>query len=216
MPTYLNASDETIVIGGMTFLSGESKVTSRYFRMKPVTTTGTILAVTATPIAGGTGYHTGDVLTLAGGTGGTVSITQVDGVVTAVALVTGGTGYTVGTKATTGGFGTLCTVAVTSIEGLTISDDEPYVTPLTAILSETSFPTAACSVLAYPALYIHNMTTAVASIRFNGASANAITIPAGEKVIIRNDESINSALVYSAGTGTVNIFGLKNKNSIEV
>ena len=216
MPTFLNASSETIVVGGITFLSGDEKVTSRYFRVKPVTTTGTITAVTATPIAGGTGYHTGDVLTLAGGVGGTVSITQSNGIISAVALVTGGTGYTVGTKATTGGFGAACTVAITTIEGLTLTDDEPYVTPLTLVLSETSFPTAAVSVLAYPALYIYNGTDAAAGIRFNGVSANAISIPVGEKVIIRNDESINSMLVYSGGTGTIAAYGLKNKNSVEV
>ena len=216
MPTFLNASSETIVVGGITFLSGDEKVTSRYFRVKPVTTTGTITAVTATPIAGGTGYHTGDVLTLAGGVGGTVSITQSNGIISAVALVTGGTGYTVGTKATTGGFGAACTVAITTIEGLTLTDDEPYVTPLTLVLSETSFPTAAVSVLAYPALYIYNGTDAAAGIRFNGVSANAISIPVGEKVIIRNDESINTMLVYSGGTGTIAAYGLKNKNSVEV
>lgn len=216
MPTYLNASSEIIVVAGMTFLSGESKVTSRYFRMKPTTTTGTILTITATPIAGGTGYHTGDVLTLAGGVGGTVSITQSNGIISAVVLVTGGTGYTVGTKATTGGFGTACTVAITSIEGLTISDDEPYVAPITLVVSATSFPTTAYSVIAYPALYIYNGTDAAAGIRFNGASTNAILIPAGEKVIIRNDESINTALIYSGGTGTAAIYGMKNKNSVEV
>jgi hypothetical protein len=216
MPTYTNTSDEVIVIGGMTFQVDEEKETSRYFRTKPSTLTGAITAITATPVVGGTGYHTGDVLTLAGGVGGTVSITQSQGVISAVALVTGGTGYTIGTKATTGGFGAACTVTITAIEGLTLTDDEPFVTPLTLLLSETSFPTASVSVLAYPALYIYNGTNAAAGIRFNGASANAITIPVGEKVIIRNDESINSMLVYSGGTGTAVVYGLKNKNTIEV
>jgi len=214
MPKYTNTSDEVIVIGGMTFLSGDTKETSRYFRTKPSTLTGAITAIDATPAAGGTGYHTGDVLTLAGGTDGTVSITQSQGVVTAVELVGGGTEYSVGIRPTTGGFGANCRVEITAIEGLILTDDVPYVTPLTLVLSETSFPTASVLVLAYPALYIYNGTNAAAGIRFNGASANAITIPVGEKVIVRNDESINSMLVYSGGTGTVAVYGLRNKGTI--
>lgn len=214
MPTYLNASDETIVIGGMTFLSGEEKATNKYFRFKPILTTGTIIAVNL--IAHGTGYHTGDELELAGGDGGTVSITQSQGVISAIALESGGTGYSVGTKATTGGYGVGCTVEVTVIEALTLSNDAPYVAPIELVLGETSFPTDSAVVLAYPALYLHNMTDAVALLTFNGETENCITIPIGDKMVLRNDETINSLVVSSAGTGTFSVYGLKNKNTIEV
>lgn len=74
-------------------------------------------ALTATPSAGGTGYTSGDLLTVVGGTG-TVSVFDVvlvsSGVVLAVVLVTAGA-YTVkpsNPAATTGGTGTGCTLTV--------------------------------------------------------------------------------------------------------
>jgi hypothetical protein len=70
--------------------------------------------------AGGTTYHVSDVLTLAGGTGGTARVTAVSGTgaVTAALLLTAGSGYsTTGAKATTvapsGGSG--CTITVVSV-----------------------------------------------------------------------------------------------------
>ena len=55
----------------------------------------------------GTGYTEGDVLTLIGGQGdATVTVTEeIDGMIYAVALLNGGTGYVVGTSAVTGGTG---------------------------------------------------------------------------------------------------------------
>jgi hypothetical protein len=54
--------------------------------------------------AAGSGYAVGDVLTLAGGTGGTVTVGAVTNTgVTSVTLTTAGTGYTTGVKATTNG-----------------------------------------------------------------------------------------------------------------
>ena len=99
---------------------------------------------------------------------------------------------------------------------LELSDDEPYVTPITVLLSGTSFPTEDVEVLVYPALYIHNKTNGVASIEFNNDDDNILTIPAADKLIVRNDETINSLLVSAAGTGTVSVYGLRNKNTIEV
>ena len=99
---------------------------------------------------------------------------------------------------------------------LELSDDEPYVTPITVLLSGTSFPTEDVEVLVYPALYIHNKTNGVASIEFNNDDDNILTIPAADKLIGRNDETINSLLVSAAGTGTVSVYGLRNKNTIEV
>jgi hypothetical protein len=70
--------------------------------------------------AGGTGYKVGDILTITGGTGGTARVKTIgtDGIVTAVTLVSGGTGYTVSTgKATTvapaGGTG--CTINIVTV-----------------------------------------------------------------------------------------------------
>lgn len=83
-----------------------------------------ITGLATTPIAGGSGYAVGQILTIAGGTNGVARITAVDsnGGVTAVALESTGPaaangGYTTGTKTTTvtptGGTG--CTVNVTSV-----------------------------------------------------------------------------------------------------
>jgi len=79
---------------------------------------GMISTVASAPTAGGTGYTATDLLTVTtGGTGGQVRISTVtDGVVTAVTLVSAGTGYTTGTgKATVGGTGTGCTVNITAV-----------------------------------------------------------------------------------------------------
>lgn len=67
--------------------------------------------------AGGTGYVVGDVLTLAGGTAGTVTVLTVGtgGVVTSVSILAEGSTYTVGVKATTGGSGVGCTINVVTV-----------------------------------------------------------------------------------------------------
>ena len=75
--------------------------------------------------AGGTGYAVGDVLTLAGGTGGTVTVVTIDtgGVVTSVSILAEGLNYTTGVKATTGGAGTGCTINVVTVtHGIDIND----------------------------------------------------------------------------------------------
>lgn len=94
----------------------------RALRVRASTTAGAILTIASTPTAGGTGYTLDDILSVTGSPGGaTVQVTGVSlGVVTAVALVSGGTGgYAVGTgKATTGGAGTGCTIEITAISGL--------------------------------------------------------------------------------------------------
>jgi hypothetical protein len=80
------------------------------------TTTGRIRRVALVPPAGGTGYSLGAVLTLAGGTGGTVEVVGVSsGVVTAVRLLTAGSGYTATTVATTASAGTGCTVRIVEL-----------------------------------------------------------------------------------------------------
>lgn len=89
---------------------------------------GSVLAIAATPTAGGTGYSANDILTIsAGGTGATARVLTVDtGAVTSVRLLTGGSGYTTGTgKATTvapsGGTG--CTLNITSVSVAADSKD---------------------------------------------------------------------------------------------
>lgn len=88
---------------------------------------GAIKAIASAPTAGGSGYSVNDVLTITGGaTGATARVTAVSaGVVTAVELVTRGTGYTPGSaKATTvtpaGGTG--CTLEILSVMSLEAYD----------------------------------------------------------------------------------------------
>lgn len=88
---------------------------------------GAIKAIGAAPTAGGTGYSVNNVLTLTGGAAAaTAKVTAVAaGVVTAVELVTRGTGYTPGSgKATTvapaGGTG--CTLEILSVMSLEAYD----------------------------------------------------------------------------------------------
>lgn len=90
-----------------------------------------IATITTPPIAGGTGYIVGQILTLIGdgASGGTCTIEAVDastGEVTTVALASGGSGYSVdpaGIPTTVNtGSGTGCTVAVASIESVAESN----------------------------------------------------------------------------------------------
>lgn len=78
---------------------------------------GSVTALkTAVIAAAGSGYTANDVLTIVGGTGGTVRVLTVDGsgAVTSIVIVNPGTGYSATTgAATTGGTGTLCTITTT-------------------------------------------------------------------------------------------------------
>lgn len=68
---------------------------------------------------GGANYHVGDVLTIVGGTTPcTFTITAVDsnGAATAILIATGGSGYSTGAaQATTGGYGALCTINISTV-----------------------------------------------------------------------------------------------------
>jgi len=71
---------------------------------------------TAVIAAAGTGYTANDVLTIAGGTGGTVRVLTVggSGEVTSIVIANPGTGYSAATgAATTGGTGSACTITTT-------------------------------------------------------------------------------------------------------
>ena len=80
---------------------------------------GGITVLNPTPTAGGSGYSIGDVLTLtASGTFGKAKVTGITsaGAVTSVMLYRAGSGYVTGTGlATSGGTGTLCTLAITTV-----------------------------------------------------------------------------------------------------
>jgi len=83
--------------------------------------TGFLQTLSATPTAGGTGYTVGDTLTITGGTATVLVSTVSAGAVTAVSLVSTGSGYTSGTgKATTGGTGTSCTLDITAVASYSI------------------------------------------------------------------------------------------------
>jgi len=71
---------------------------------------------TAIIAAAGSGYTANDILTIAGGSGGTVRVLTVDGsgAVTSIQIANPGTGYAAATgAATTGGTGTGCTITTT-------------------------------------------------------------------------------------------------------
>jgi hypothetical protein len=82
--------------------------------------TGGILTINATPVAAGSGYVIGEVITLATGTGGKVRVTSstTSGAVTGLELFASGTGFTASTtysQASTTGAGTGCTCGVLTV-----------------------------------------------------------------------------------------------------
>ena len=83
---------------------------------------------TVTVVNGGTGYTAGDVLTLADGTGGTVTVaTEAGGVVQTVTVTTSGYGYSVATHATSGGTGGgNCTIGVATIKSATVTQNYTF------------------------------------------------------------------------------------------
>ena len=85
--------------------------------------TNGIISINTTPIAAGTGYTVGDLLTLSGGTNGRVRVNSIDpstGAVLSISLYSAGSGYTatsgIATTPLTAG-GTGCTIQITSITG---------------------------------------------------------------------------------------------------
>jgi uncharacterized phage protein gp47/JayE len=98
------------------------------FSIKSVTlgTTATGL-FTVIPDAAGSGYHVGDVLTVAGGTSGTVTVSSINGTggITGIQpqVTTAGAGYALATGvAVTGGYGTSATINVTAVQPTVSSD----------------------------------------------------------------------------------------------
>ena len=116
-------------------LSGTPSITNSAGTIGTVYNTITAVAVNA----GGTGYNVNDVLTLAGGTGGSVIVSTVAaGVVTAVTILQAGYNYSTGSKATTTtSAGTGCTITVSTVgdssttitsvaQGVIAKDDNLY------------------------------------------------------------------------------------------
>jgi hypothetical protein len=112
---------------------------------------GIIESIAETPVAGGTGYEVGDILTLATGTGGTAEVIQtgVAGVVVRVKLLTRGTGYTAATTyATTSSPSSgrsNCTIRVNAIRaalviGTAVYDYGPIFEPIEVSLHWTTSP----------------------------------------------------------------------------
>lgn len=113
---------------------------------------GVISVLNPTPTAGGAGYAVGDVLTITtGGTGATCRVDSVTaGAVTAVTLISPGTGYTTGAgKATSGGSGAGCTVNITTVvtgyikkTGTTTWGEEGFLKAGTraVVINGTSYP----------------------------------------------------------------------------
>ena len=80
--------------------------------------TTSVTAINTTPVAAGSGYSVGDILTLStGGSNGQVTVESIGatGNVLSVSLRRLGSGYSVATSSTTGGTGTGCTIAVTAV-----------------------------------------------------------------------------------------------------
>lgn len=80
--------------------------------------TTSVTAINPVPVAGGSGYSIGDVLTLStGGSNGVVTVETISptGAVLTASLRRVGSGYSVTTSATTGGTGTGCTIAITAV-----------------------------------------------------------------------------------------------------
>ena len=103
-----------------------ANITARLSNWTPVGVTSItriaagVTTVASSPVAAGTGYTIGDILTLStGGAGAQVIVTNVSsaGAITAVSLINSGstTGYTVSTSATTGGTGTSATISITAV-----------------------------------------------------------------------------------------------------
>lgn len=101
------------------------------FAITSITRTATSMILPGTLTAGGSGYNVNDILTLSGGTGGSVRVLTISstGAVLTFSLETCGTGYTTGLKTTTvvpaGGTG--CTITLASGD---IDFTEYAVTPI--------------------------------------------------------------------------------------
>lgn len=116
---------DALVSGGVAALPAEVMIDD--CEVAWTASSGVLRTITTTPTAGGSGYQAGDILDVAGGVGGQVQVSTVDGggAVTAIAgsAYSGGRGgYSTGSgKATTGGHGSGCTIAVPSLLSPTAS-----------------------------------------------------------------------------------------------
>jgi hypothetical protein len=118
--------DSDLILTGAKYDDGIANVlAARYagFDQLPIAITSGVRTTTsitaATITAGGTNYSIGDILTCtAAGTNGKVIVTAITagGVVSAIKIIRGGSGYSTGAgQATSGGTGTLCTLNVGTV-----------------------------------------------------------------------------------------------------
>lgn len=118
--TWKNASGVAIDLTGYTI---RMMARNDYGDATPVINLSTTGEISEAKIkVAGTGYTALDVLTVAGGTGGTVRVDTVSilGAVTAITILTVGSAYESEVKATTGGTGTGCTLDITALTGIII------------------------------------------------------------------------------------------------
>lgn len=119
-------STDDMLTDGFTTTDSTYKAALIYFSQSPkpykvLIGRQSLTGITAVTIgAAGTGYSPGEVLTLAGGTGGAVAVTTVSdvGAVTGISLTEAGSGYAVGTGTATTASpvgGTGCTIDITAI-----------------------------------------------------------------------------------------------------
>ena len=118
--TWKNAAGVAIDIAGYVF---RMMARNDYGDAAPVLNLSTTGEISEAEIeAAGLGYTALDVLTVAGGTSGTVRVDSVSvlGAVTAITILTVGSAYESEVKATTGGTGAGCTLDITALTGITI------------------------------------------------------------------------------------------------
>ncbi len=110
--------------------TADSKVTISAFELNSprsfyFSTWSGISTINPTPVAAGTGYTVGDLLTISTGSYASARVMAVDGSggVTKVCLWTSGALCGTGTKATTGGTGSDCTISVTAVYGAVVQSN---------------------------------------------------------------------------------------------
>ena len=167
---------------------------------------GIIKAVTVT--AGGTGYQVGDILTLStGDANAQVQVLTLTGsAVVTVQIIDNGTNYTTGTKATTGGSGTGCTINVATLYDLSGNlANDGYLLAVGGNLNLFTDDTVANKVIK---LFVGGQATANERFRAdaNGVVVNPVTaMSAGGTTSrgIRMSSVSNFGVFYGSGVPTL-------------
>lgn len=165
-------------------------------------TAGHIAVVASAPTAGGTGYTVGDVLTIAGGTGGQVTVGAVAaGVVTAVTLTAFGSGYSTGAgQATTGGTGTGCTVNIS-----TTGAGQITIAGTTSTLDQGFYSATNLNIVINGNTYAYN---ALVGTSFVGITPDATGEPAGSiihQAVVTTPNSAMTGITSSFSEGLISV-----------